>query len=75
MESGRDVRYLLSFDIKGDPQIPEDACVTYLDADRTYEIEGLGTVRTLRSTDLGVAFLVITNGGTFYHAGDLNFWD
>lgn len=75
MEDGRDVRYLLSFDIKGDPQVPQDADVQYLDANETYEIEGLGTVRTLRSTDLGVAFLVITNGGTFYHAGDLNFWD
>ncbi|MCR4739460.1 MAG: hypothetical protein K5886_04275 [Lachnospiraceae bacterium] len=29
------------------------------------------TVNLLNSTDLGVAFLVRTEGKTFYHAGDL----
>lgn len=33
------------------------------------------TVRTLESTDLGVAFLVKVDGHTLYHAGDLNWWD
>lgn len=32
------------------------------------------TVKTLRSTDEGVAFLVKTEGKTLYHAGDLNDW-
>ena len=32
------------------------------------------SVRTLRSTDEGVAFLVKTDGLTVYHAGDLNWW-
>lgn len=32
------------------------------------------TVRTLRSTDEGVAFLVQTEGKMLYHAGDLNDW-
>ena len=31
-------------------------------------------VRTLRSTDSGVAFLVEAEGRTIYHAGDLNWW-
>jgi len=31
-------------------------------------------VRTLRSTDSGVAFLVTADGKTVYHAGDLNQW-
>ena len=31
-------------------------------------------VRTLRSTDEGVAFLVSVKGITIYHAGDLNWW-
>ncbi len=31
-------------------------------------------VRTLRSTDLGVAFIVETEGKRIYHAGDLNWW-
>ena len=31
-------------------------------------------IRTLRSTDCGVAFLVEYDGRTIYHAGDLNWW-
>lgn len=31
-------------------------------------------IRTLRSTDEGVAFLVHYRGRTLYHAGDLNWW-
>lgn len=31
-------------------------------------------VRTLKSTDEGVAFLVQADGLTLYHAGDLNWW-
>lgn len=32
------------------------------------------TVETLRSTDLGVAYLVQAEGRTVFHAGDLNWW-
>lgn len=32
------------------------------------------TVKTLRSTDAGVAFLVEADGKRIYHAGDLNWW-
>lgn len=38
-----------------------------------YEIGDL-RVHTLRSTDLGVAFLVETEGKRIYHGGDLNWW-
>ncbi len=39
------------------------------------ETEVLGCrIRTLRSTDEGVAFLLKYRGRTIYHAGDLNWW-
>lgn len=41
--------------------------------DRQAEYGGVA-VRTLRSTDSGVAFLVQAEGKTVYHAGDLNWW-
>ena len=31
-------------------------------------------IRTLHSTDFGVAFLVRFHGKWIYHAGDLNWW-
>ena len=31
-------------------------------------------IKTFRSTDEGVAFLILTEGKTIYHAGDLNWW-
>lgn len=68
-------KYLLSFDIKGNPAVPKNRDVRYFDADRTYEIDGLGTVMTLLSTDEGVAFVVKTTGATLFHAGDLHWWD
>jgi L-ascorbate metabolism protein UlaG (beta-lactamase superfamily) len=68
-------KYLLAFDIKGKPSVPQDADVLYLDADAMYEIDGLGTVETLLSTDEGVAFLVSVDGRTLFHAGDLHWWD
>lgn len=38
-----------------------------------YQIKKL-KVCTLRSTDMGVAFVVETEGKCIYHAGDLNWW-
>ena len=74
-DGGRTVKFLLSFDIKGDPSAPKNRDVQYLDADKTYCIDGLGKVRTLASTDEGVAFLITTPHETLFHAGDLNWWD
>lgn len=39
----------------------------------TYEADGC-RIRTLRSTDEGVAYLVLHQDRTIYHAGDLNWW-
>ena len=61
------VRYLLSDDIppqKGAKRIGPRQRITF---------DGI-EVSTLRSTDLGVAFLLQLPGCTLYHAGDLNFW-
>ena len=71
----RPVRYLLSFDLRGNPAVPPDADARYLEADDSYEIPELGRVRCLRSTDEGVAFLVSTPEAVLFHAGDLNDWD
>ena len=65
----------MSFDIQEQQSVPKDCDVQFLDADKTYRIEGLGAVRTLVSTDEGVAFLVTTPTETLFHAGDLNWWD
>ncbi len=44
-------------------------------ADETYHLpEGGPEIKTLRSTDAGVAFLVGYAGRTIFHAGDLNLW-
>ena len=70
---GRRVKYLLSHDIRRKAAPPE-ADADFLAADDEYIVEGLGTVKTLRSTDQGVAFLVDTGDETVFHAGDLHFW-
>ena len=70
----RAVKYLLSFDIAAEA-VPNDVDASFLAADEAYSIDGLGTVRTLASTDEGVAFLVSAPEVTLFHAGDLNWWD
>ena len=74
-EGTRPVKYILSFDLRGNGAVREGADILFADADAAYEIDGLGTVRTLLSTDEGVAFLIITQKETVFHAGDLNWWD
>lgn len=37
-------------------------------------VDNLITLKTLKSTDCGVAFLLQYSGKTIYHAGDLNLW-
>lgn len=72
---GRTIRYILSFDLNGDDRVPQGKDVCFVDADKTYDIDGLGTVETLLSTDEGVAFLVGTKDTILFHAGDLHWWD
>ena len=71
----RDVTYILSKDIRKNAaakNAPGEG-VYYLAPRQELTLDGL-SVRTLRSTDAGVAFLVETEGKTLYHAGDLNWW-
>lgn len=71
----RDVTYILSKDIRKNAaakNAPGEG-VYYLAPRQELTLDGL-SVRTLRSTDAGVAFLVKTEGKTIYHAGDLNWW-
>ena len=71
----RDETYILSKDIRKNAaakNAPGEG-VYYLAPRQELTLDGL-SVRTLRSTDAGVAFLVETEGKTIYHAGDLNWW-
>lgn len=61
------IRYILSNDI------PEIQNAIMIGPDDTVEQEDL-VVKTYRSTDEGVAFLVQIDGLAIYHAGDLNWW-
>jgi L-ascorbate metabolism protein UlaG (beta-lactamase superfamily) len=65
------IRYVLSDDIRL-PSRP--ANLTTVRPDGTYELDGGIKLRTLKSTDEGVAFVVITPELKLYHAGDLNWW-
>lgn len=65
-----DVTYILSRDIRA--KGPEGKTIKMRKREEI-EIDGL-KIKTLRSTDMGVAFFVRLNGITIYHAGDLNWW-
>lgn len=47
--------------------------ITYVSPGKRYEVGGI-RIRTLVSTDAGVAFCVQAEGKNIYHAGDLNWW-
>lgn len=75
-----EVHYILSFDTKkylkdrlGLPNLhfikAEESLSLAWEGD-TYSLD----IKTFRSTDCGVAFLVHTEGRNIYHAGDLNWW-
>lgn len=85
-EKCHDVEYVLSSDIKrtkifsrnsGAPDELSDK-VVFVKPSEQYELEdGRGNailLKTLKSTDCGVAFLLQYQGKTIYHAGDLNLW-
>lgn len=55
--------------------VPDEE-VSWVGADMQIDIDELGTVDTLKSTDEGVAFLVTLHSGkVIYHAGDLHWWN
>lgn len=64
------IRYILSADIVTDTQRVE---VIYVVANQEYQLDDL-KIRTLHSTDEGVAFVVYVEDKIIYHAGDLNWW-
>lgn len=61
------IHYILSDDIRGERQ------ALYAAPDMEYRLEDID-IRTLQSTDEGVAFLIRVDGLCIYHAGDLNWW-
>ncbi len=75
------VRYILSDDIRsqaaeagifeGSDAAPSE--IIFLKPDEIRTVDEI-QVRTLRSTDEGVAFLIRCEGRMLYHAGDLNWW-
>lgn len=65
----REIRYVLSSDI----EIKAEKDIVQMQPNERKEVMG-AEIRTLRSTDEGVAFVVHYAGKTIYHAGDLNWW-
>lgn len=53
---------------------PQDMEKWFVVPEQKYELPLGVCVETLRSTDKGVAFLVVTEEAVVYHAGDLNDW-
>jgi len=75
----RDVEYVLSSDI--DPSqvnSPTAGSVVFVEPEKQYELHDKDrktvSLKTFKSTDCGVAFLLDYLGRTIYHAGDLNLW-
>lgn len=52
---------------------PKGVNISFVSERKTYTFGDM-TVKTLRSTDCGVAYLVKVDGHTVYHAGDLHLW-
>ncbi len=63
------VTFIVSDDVALEPA--ED--IIFMGPGEEISISGC-SIRTLRSTDEGVAFLVMCAGHRIYHAGDLNWW-
>lgn len=65
-----DIQYILSNDIE--EKGFKERC-TFVGPGQEVVLDGI-KIRTLRSTDEGVAFLVQAGERRIYHAGDLNWW-
>lgn len=70
-------KYMDRWDV---PVVSRDK-IRYVTYDSEYELNGMSDtgknmlrVKTLKSTDAGVAYLIECAGKTIYHAGDLNWW-
>ncbi len=73
-EREKETYYILPEEIKipKEPKVKEDRLILTVQGGE-YEAAGC-KIRTLRSTDEGVAYLVSYRGKRIYHAGDLNWW-
>ncbi len=70
-----EVYYILSSDIKiGNRDWRRAENVIFTDPHHNYSVGGC-KIRTLKSTDQGVAFAVKADGINIFHAGDLHWWE
>ena len=75
------IKYIFSKDIKISPNFLKKhgihpsvrEKVTFVSPNKQYKLDDL-TIKTLRSTDAGVAYYVECNSTTLFHAGDLSDW-
>lgn len=70
----KNIHYVVSTEVSRDDEDYGPPGVTTLAANTTIRIKGLA-IRTLLSTDSGVAFLVDVDGLTIYHSGDHAAWN
>ncbi|MBR5509354.1 MAG: MBL fold metallo-hydrolase [Lachnospiraceae bacterium] len=71
-ENYPNAEYILSRDIRFGKEKPPE-WIHRVRAQQVYQIGDL-SIQTLRSTDVGVAFVIETEGKRIYHGGDLNWW-
>lgn len=64
-----DVTYILSDDIKA----PKSKNIKFISPNEELLLDDI-EIKTLESSDLGVAFIVTIEDKAIYHAGDLNWW-
>lgn len=68
-----DARRIVSYDAKKRRRIPDEKATAVMRMDEVYEDE-LIRVTALKSTDVGVCYLVEADGERLFHAGDYNNW-
>ena len=72
-ERGMRYRAVLANDINDEKRLAEIRRI-FVAPGQSYQLEGGIRVETLLSNDSGVAFIVSSDDGIVYHAGDLNDW-
>lgn len=71
-EQKEDITYILSRDIYKRRKIGKEEAI-WLKKGETYEDSNI-KVKAFGSTDVGISFIIETEGKTIFHAGDLNNW-
>lgn len=67
------VKYILSGDIRKKIKSINSESILFVYPRKEYELDNI-KIKTLKSTDVGVAFIVEVDGVRIYHGGDLNCW-